>query len=94
MEDLATLEISRVQVAQWLGHGVLLDDGSVVDEGLVQVVFDEELARILDEVPASDHAAFRAAAAEAREVFLEPEPRPFLSLESDLASALAAAEAA
>jgi malate synthase len=94
MEDLATLEISRTQVAQWLRNGVILDEGAVVDEGLVRQVFAEELARILNEVPTSEHAAYRAAAAEARDVFLEPEPRHFLSAASDLAVPAASAVAA
>ncbi|MEN0058009.1 MAG: hypothetical protein AAGB31_04190, partial [Bdellovibrio sp.] len=47
MEDLATLEISRAQVWQWLHHQVVLDDGTPVTEILVQQIFVEELQRIL-----------------------------------------------
>ena len=43
MEDLATLEISRAQVWQWLHHNVTLDDGTEVTRDLVRRVFDEEL---------------------------------------------------
>jgi len=89
MEDLATLEISRVQVGQWLRHGVVLDDGARVDRPLVARVFDEELARILDEVPADEHDAYRRAARDARSVFLEDDTRPFLTTISELATALA-----
>jgi malate synthase len=94
MEDLATLEISRIQVAQWLRNGVALDDGTAVDDHLVGRVFDEELARILTEVPATEQALYRAAAAEARDVFLEAEPRSFLSTASELAPPAATAIAA
>ena len=42
MEDAATAEISRVQVWQWLHHGVNLDDGRIVDMHLVdQLLVDE-----------------------------------------------------
>jgi malate synthase len=49
MEDLATLEISRAQVWQWLRHSVRLDDGSHVTPGLLERLFDEELEKILSE---------------------------------------------
>ncbi|MEL7061862.1 MAG: hypothetical protein AAGN46_17685, partial [Acidobacteriota bacterium] len=74
MEDLATLEISRAQVWQWLHHGVELDaaggnggtgrGGHLVDEGLVHQVFEEELRRIhaeLDEQLDSGVDAVKAA---------------------------------
>jgi malate synthase len=86
MEDLATLEISRVQVGQWLRNAVVLDDGPIVDAGLVRRVFAAELDTILREVPADEHAAYRRAAAGAEAVFLEEEMRPFLSLSTDLAA--------
>lgn len=47
MEDLATLEISRAQVWQWLHHSVILDDGTLVTKQLVAQLFDEECAKIL-----------------------------------------------
>ncbi|MEM8932104.1 MAG: malate synthase A, partial [Acidobacteriota bacterium] len=86
MEDLATLEISRAQTWQWLHHGAALEDGSTVDEALVRRVFEQELARILDElgeVPEPRREAFRHAAAEAVEIFCEPSFRPFLATASD-----------
>ena len=88
MEDLATLEISRVQVGQWLRNAVVLEDGSTVDAALVRRVFAEELESILAEVSDAEHGAYRRAAAGAEEVFLEEEMRPFLSLASDLATPL------
>lgn len=89
MEDLATLEISRAQVWQWLRHRVELDDGTVVTPDLVEQTFDRELARIHNEVRdalvdgpphvvEAELAAFDTAAAEARAVFTEETFRPFL----------------
>jgi len=43
MEDVATAEISRAQVWQWVQHGVRLSDGRVVDRTLVQAIADDEL---------------------------------------------------
>ena len=47
MEDLATLEISRAQVWQWLHHQVVLDDGTAVTESLVALLFEEECNKII-----------------------------------------------
>lgn len=96
MEDLATLEISRAQVHQWLHHRVLLDEGLTVDAALVQKIFNEELERIRLELErdlahrseaerTSRFASFRAATDEAAALFLEPRFRPFLALRSELA---------
>ena len=46
MEDAATAEISRTQVWQWLKLGADLDDGRIVDETLVRVLIEDELARM------------------------------------------------
>ena len=54
MEDLATLEISRAQVWQWLFHKVELDDGTEVTRELVQKLFDEECRRILADQKITD----------------------------------------
>jgi malate synthase len=85
MEDLATLEISRAQVWQWRRHAVVLDTGEAVTDALVRRVFAEELARVLDEVPEAERAAYARAAADAEAVFLEAEMRPFLARSSALA---------
>lgn len=50
MEDLATLEISRAQIWQWIHHKVELKDGRMVTRALVETMFDEELDKILAEV--------------------------------------------
>jgi malate synthase len=44
MEDVATAEISRSQIWQWVRHGATLDDGRRVTEDLVRRITDEETA--------------------------------------------------
>lgn len=50
MEDLATLEISRAQIWQWIYHKVVMTDGRMITRALVNRMFDEELSRIMAEV--------------------------------------------
>ncbi len=78
MEDLATLEISRAQVWQWLYHGVTLTNGQKVTEQLIKQTFTEELGKILTEVPPATHASFQQAAKDAERVFLLKEFPDFL----------------
>ena len=100
MEDLATLEISRAQVWQWCRHRIELDDGQRVTPELVREVFGQELDKICAEI---DHdlgagtakaeqvkASFSAAAEEAAGIFLEPDLREFLTMESEPADLLKA----
>jgi malate synthase len=82
MEDLATLEISRAQVWQWLRHETRLEDGSIVTHALVSRVFAEEGARIEREI-----GDVRAAREDAEWIFTERRFRPFLTCRSDLAGA-------
>ncbi len=95
MEDLATLEISRAQIWQWLRHRVTLDDGTAVTTDLVRRVFAEELEKIEGEVrlalkgrPATlldaELAAFRKAREDAERIFTEKEFRPFYTNTSQL----------
>ncbi|RMB08000.1 malate synthase A [Eilatimonas milleporae] len=42
MEDAATAEISRTQLWQWRVHRAQLDDGRVIDDGLMRRMLDEE----------------------------------------------------
>lgn len=95
MEDLATLEISRAQVWQWLRHGIALDDGTRVTPALVRGIFDEEMERIEHEVrdamkgrDAADVAreveSFAAAREDAEQIFTEERFRPFLTCRSEL----------
>lgn len=94
MEDLATLEISRAQVWQWLRHGVTLDDGTRCTADLVHMTFDEELLRIESELR-SDPAAssdriereverFRQAQHDATHEFLRTEFKDYLAMDSEL----------
>ena len=93
MEDLATLEISRVQVWQWLRHGIALDDGTPVTRELVGRIFDEESARIEGEVQAAmsgkggdverEVQRFADAREDAEAIFTEASFRPFLTCCSD-----------
>jgi malate synthase len=95
MEDLATFEISRAQIWQWLRHGVTLDDGTAVTTELIGRIFEEELEKIEDEAreffasygedAVKTHVErFRTAAADAERIFTEDAMRPFLACESEL----------
>ena len=46
MEDVATAEISRSQIWQWIHHGARLEDGRPVTRDLYAQIRDEELARL------------------------------------------------
>ena len=50
MEDLATAEISRTQVWQWVRHRVRLFDDTVVSPEVVSRLVDSEMERIASEV--------------------------------------------
>ncbi len=64
LEDVATAEICRTQIWQWLAHGAELDDGRVVDLPLVGQVLRTELCRIAAEVgvDAFQHGKYELAA--------------------------------
>ncbi|GAB3121423.1 malate synthase A [Streptomyces calidiresistens] len=57
MEDVATAEISRSQLWQWIDARVVLDDGRTVTADLVREVAAEELTAIEAEVGAEEFAA-------------------------------------
>jgi malate synthase len=67
MEDVATAEISRSQLWQWVHNSVRLSSGETVDAGLVRRVLDEELARL--RAAAGEQAFDAGRFKEAREVF-------------------------
>jgi malate synthase len=46
MEDAATAEISRTQVWQWLKHGAELETGQIVTRQFVQILIDDEMAKL------------------------------------------------
>ncbi len=47
MEDVATAEISRAQVWQWIHHQAALEDGRTVTVALYKQIRDEEMERLL-----------------------------------------------
>jgi malate synthase len=49
MEDLATSEISRSQLWQWLRFGARLDDGRLITAGMYDALLDDELRKIREE---------------------------------------------
>jgi malate synthase len=57
MEDVATAEISRAQLWQWLRHSARLDDGRIICPRLVAAMIDGEAAAIRRDV---GDAAFHA----------------------------------
>ena len=59
MEDLATAEISRSQLWQWVRHRVVLEDDVIVDAGLVA----EELEKVKGELIVAGEPAGRVTAA-------------------------------
>jgi malate synthase len=88
MEDLATLEISRAQTAQWLRHGVELEGAGPINSALVRRIFEEEFGRIEDELrsahaDAATIASYRDATRDAAAIFTEEHFRPFLAGSSD-----------
>src|ERR1700730_10604463 len=46
MEDVATAELSRSQVWQWIRHSSRLSEGATVTEDLVREIADDELAKL------------------------------------------------
>ena len=46
MEDVATAEIARSQIWQWVRYGASLNDGRKVDGALYKTIRDEELERV------------------------------------------------
>lgn len=91
MEDLATLEISRAQTWQWLRHKLNLDDGKIVNKGLITLIFEEEFQNILlemkSEVPEKFHRQLEVdldhAKTAALKLYTQEELQDFLSLVSE-----------
>lgn len=78
MEDAATAEISRSQLWQWIRHGAVLEDGTVVTATLVDSELDAELQRLLGE--GLDAGRLAVAADLVRQVALAEELPDFLTL--------------
>src|SRR5579864_5542182 len=67
MEDVATAEISRSQVWQWVRHGSKLSDGQAVSAELVREIADDELAKLRERLGEDGWA--RSRFSDARAVF-------------------------
>lgn len=67
MEDVATAEIARAQIWQWLSHGVRTAGGDLVDDGLVRRIRDEEFRAIEKLIGAESKSDYRLD--EANELF-------------------------
>ncbi len=82
MEDLATLEISRAQVWQWLHHKVILDDGTPVTRDLIMQLCQEELATILKNnaiTSETERKTYEIAKNKIQKIFLSSELLNFFS---------------
>ena len=77
MEDAATAEISRTQLRQWVRHGSVLQDATVVTR---EVVLDEIEAQVgALTVAGLDPVRLQTAAALVRAVALADDLPPFLT---------------
>jgi malate synthase len=76
MEDLATAEISRAQLWQWIHHRARLADGEEVTLPLVEKLLDEEVQRLV--AAGTDPGALARAAEVVRAVALLPELPDFI----------------
>lgn len=82
MEDLATLEISRAQVWQWLHHQVVLDDGTQVTESLIHKLCDEECQHIFEILEVKEETlkqSFYQAAQKVKKVFCQKDLPDFFT---------------
>ncbi len=61
IEDAATVEISRMQLWQWIRHSAITTSGVTVTSELVSVMLAEEVERMLEQAPAHDHQRILAA---------------------------------
>ena len=73
MEDVATAEISRSQVWQWVRHSSQLAEGPRVDSDLVREIADDEMSKLRG-------GRFEDARKVFEEVALAEEFQPFLTL--------------
>jgi malate synthase len=82
MEDMATAEISRAQLWQWIHHRVVMTDGRTVTTDLVRTMVDEELDAIRGTIGEQRFQAGRygLAAHLLEQVALEPEWVDFVTL--------------
>ena len=82
MEDVATAEISRSQVWQWVKHGSRLDEGTTVTAELVRELADDEISKLRERL--GDEGWKKSRFTDARQVFeevaLSKHFQPFLTL--------------
>ena len=82
MEDVATAEISRSQIWQWVKHSSRLEEGPTVNADLVREIADDEMSKLRERL--GDEAWKKSRFTEARKAFeqvaLAPEFEPFLTL--------------
>ncbi|HET6755834.1 MAG TPA: malate synthase A [Jiangellaceae bacterium] len=72
MEDAATVEISRMQIWQWIRHGAQTAGGATITAPLVTSMIAEEAERMLDAADPSERNRIIAAADILRHSCLEP----------------------
>jgi malate synthase len=80
MEDVATAEVSRCQVWQWVHHRVLIDGETPATALLVEGLLAEEVDALV--ATGADPDLVRAAAGVFRDVALSVELPPFLTLDA------------
>jgi malate synthase len=82
MEDVATAEISRSQVWQWVRHASRLEEGPAVSADLVREIADEEMSNLRERL--GEEGWSKSRFTEARKAFedvaLAKEFQPFLTL--------------
>ena len=82
MEDVATAEISRSQIWQWIRHASRLTEGPTVESDLVREIADDEMSKIRERL--GDEGWKKSHFTEARKAFedvaLSQEFQPFLTL--------------
>jgi len=82
MEDVATAEISRSQVWQWVRHASQMAEGPTVNADLVRELAEDEMSRLRERY--GEEVWARGRFAEARQVFeevaLSKKFEPFLTL--------------
>ncbi|HSM45004.1 MAG TPA: malate synthase A, partial [Acidimicrobiia bacterium] len=76
MEDVATAEISRSQIWQWVRHGVTTGDGTLVTESLVRSLAGD----VVDELDGDGSHAVHSARKIFEEVALSDDFVDFLTL--------------
>ena len=82
MEDVATAEISRSQVWQWVRHASRLNEGPTVNADLVREIADDEMSKLRERYGEDvwGKSRFTEARKAFEEVALSKEFHPFLTL--------------